>query len=52
MIKHVAVRGNVLLCGTSMDARGITEQETVPGVRRSTMDELAKATLTAPAFPV
>jgi uncharacterized protein involved in oxidation of intracellular sulfur len=47
MIKRVAVTGSVLLCGTCMDARGITEQETVPGVRRSTMDELAEATLAA-----
>ena len=37
----------VLLCGTCMDARGLTEAELVEGARRSTMDELAQATATA-----
>ena len=37
----------VLLCGTCMDARGLTEPELLDGARRSTMDELAKATGTA-----
>jgi uncharacterized protein involved in oxidation of intracellular sulfur len=30
-----------------MDARGLTEAELVEGARRSSMDELAKATLAA-----
>lgn len=48
MLKRVlAGKGVVLLCGTCMDARGITESETVPGTRRSTMDELAAATMAA-----
>jgi uncharacterized protein involved in oxidation of intracellular sulfur len=48
MLKRVLTgRGEVLLCGTCMDARGITEAELVPGARRSTMDELASATLAA-----
>lgn len=34
-------QGKILLCGTCMDARGITEQEIMPKTVRSTMDELA-----------
>ena len=37
----------ILLCGTCMDARGLTEAELVEGARRSTMDELAQTTATA-----
>jgi uncharacterized protein involved in oxidation of intracellular sulfur len=37
----------VLLCGTCMDARGLTEAELVEGARRGTMDELAALTLAA-----
>jgi len=33
----------LLLCGTCMDARGLTEAELVDGGHRSTMDELARA---------
>lgn len=40
-------KGDVLLCGTCMDARGITTDEIVEGARRSTMEELASATLKA-----
>ena len=48
MLKRViAGKGEVLLCGTCMDARGIGEAEIMPGARRSTMDELATATITA-----
>lgn len=43
----VAGKGSVLLCGTCMDARGIAEGEVMEGARRSTMDELAAATLAA-----
>jgi len=39
--------GEVLLCGTCMDARGITDAELVEGARRSNMDELAQRTLAA-----
>jgi uncharacterized protein involved in oxidation of intracellular sulfur len=40
-------RGRVLLCGTCMDARGLSEAEVMDGAQRSTMDELAAATLAA-----
>ncbi len=40
-------KGAVLLCGTCMDARGISDTELMEGVRRSTMDELANATAEA-----
>ena len=46
MLKRVmAGEGQVLLCGTCMDARGIAEAELMEGARRSTMDELAVETL-------
>ncbi|MDK9719917.1 MAG: DsrE family protein [Rhodospirillales bacterium] len=32
--------GQVLLCGTCMDARGLVPEELVEGARRSTLDEL------------
>ena len=48
MLRRVlASRGLVLLCGTCLDARGLAEGELIAGVRRSTMDELAEATLSA-----
>ena len=48
MLKRVvAGKGEVLLCGTCMDARGLTEAEIVEGARRSTMDELAANTIAA-----
>jgi uncharacterized protein involved in oxidation of intracellular sulfur len=48
MLKRVITgRGSVLLCGTCMDARGIAEAELAAGARRSTMDELAAATIAA-----
>jgi uncharacterized protein involved in oxidation of intracellular sulfur len=37
----------VLLCGTCMEARGISEPELMEGAHRSTMDELAAATIEA-----
>ena len=40
-------KGAVLLCGTCMDARGISDTELMEGARRSTMDELASATVEA-----
>jgi uncharacterized protein involved in oxidation of intracellular sulfur len=39
--------GKVLLCGTCMDARGLAADEIISGTTRSTMDELAEATLAA-----
>jgi len=49
MLKRVLSRGGnrVLLCGTCMDARGLGDSEIAEGARRSTMDELAQATLAA-----
>jgi uncharacterized protein involved in oxidation of intracellular sulfur len=47
MTKSIIRGGAVLLCGTCMDARGITDAELVEGARRSTMDELAERTLAA-----
>lgn len=47
MVKSVARKGEVLLCGTCMDARGLTDVELVDGARRSTMAELAERTLEA-----
>ena len=43
----LSARGRVLLCGTCMDARGLTEEEIIPGALRSTMDELALTTVAA-----
>jgi uncharacterized protein involved in oxidation of intracellular sulfur len=47
MVKAIGRSGTVLLCGTCMDARGIADAELVDGARRSTLDELAEATLAA-----
>lgn len=40
-------KGEVLLCGTCLDARAITDDELLTGTRRSTMDELVTATVAA-----
>lgn len=48
MLKRVVSgKGEVLLCGTCMDARGLSEAEMMEGARRSTMDELAANTIAA-----
>ena len=47
MVKGVARKGEMLLCGTCMDARGIGDEELVAGARRGTLDELAELTLAA-----
>jgi uncharacterized protein involved in oxidation of intracellular sulfur len=48
MLKRVlAGKGLVLLCGTCMEARGISDGELMETARRSTMDELAAATVEA-----
>ena len=48
MLKRVlAGKGEVLLCGTCMDARGMSEAEVMSGAHRSTMDELAATTIAA-----
>ena len=46
MLKRFATGAHrLLLCGACMDARGLAESELVEGARRSSMDELAEATL-------
>lgn len=48
MLGSVSRRGGeVGVCGTCMDARGITEVELAEGSRRSTLDELADWTQAA-----
>jgi uncharacterized protein involved in oxidation of intracellular sulfur len=48
MLKRVlAGNGKVLLCGTCVDARGLSDGEILAGARRSTMDELAAETVAA-----
>ena len=44
MIKGVARQAEVVLCGTCMDARGLTEGELVAGAERGTMAQLAELT--------
>ena len=46
MLERVlAGNGKVLLCATCMDARGIDDAALLAGARRSSMDELATATI-------
>jgi uncharacterized protein involved in oxidation of intracellular sulfur len=47
MLKAVGRKGEVLLCGTCMDARGMTQDEVTDGARRSSMDELTQRTRSA-----
>jgi len=47
MLKSVLRAGEVLACGTCMDARGLADEELVEGARRSTMQELSEYTLNA-----
>ena len=48
MLKRFSLGNHrILLCGTCMDARGLTDAELVDGARRSTMDELATVTAAA-----
>ena len=43
----IAGRGEVLLCGSCMDARGLADADMIQGAHRSTMAELAAATASA-----
>jgi uncharacterized protein involved in oxidation of intracellular sulfur len=47
MLKPLLRRGQVGLCGTCMDARGLRESQMVDGARRSTLEELTDWTLWA-----
>ncbi|MGD0272889.1 MAG: DsrE family protein [Gaiellaceae bacterium] len=47
MLKSVGRKGDVLLCGTCMDERGMLDGEIAEGARRSSIDELGQRTLAA-----
>ena len=47
MLGKVLRRGEVALCGTCMDARGLTESELIEGAKRSTLAQLADWTAEA-----
>jgi uncharacterized protein involved in oxidation of intracellular sulfur len=47
MLTPIAGRGEVLLCGTCMDARGLRGEELCEGARRSSMGELTEKTAEA-----
>jgi len=48
MLRRVlAGNGRVLLCGSCMDARGMTGDSLLEGAMRSSIDELAQMTITA-----
>ena len=47
MLRAVLRHGDVLACGSCLDARGLTAGDLIDGARRSTMDELAGRTLAA-----
>lgn len=48
MLKIFSAKGGETgACGTCMDARGLTDDELVKGVRRSTLDELTEWTVWA-----
>jgi uncharacterized protein involved in oxidation of intracellular sulfur len=43
----LTARGRVLMCGACMDARGLAAGDMMEGATRSTINELAQATLAA-----
>lgn len=47
MVRGVANQARVFLCGTCMDARGVSDDELLDNTIRSTMPELAQLTLEA-----
>ncbi|MCG8025606.1 MAG: DsrE family protein [Candidatus Thiodiazotropha endolucinida] len=47
MLNSVIRKGEVLLCGNCMDARGVGDDDLVADARRSSMKELGEKTLTA-----
>jgi uncharacterized protein involved in oxidation of intracellular sulfur len=47
MLRAVGRKGEILLCSSCMNARGMTDEELVTGARRSSMDELGQRTLSA-----
>ncbi len=47
MLKSILRKGEVLACGTCMDARGLVDNELLDGAVRSTMQVLSEHTLNA-----
>lgn len=47
MLGKVVRKGELALCGTCMDARGLSEDDVLEGARRSTLTELAEWTAQA-----
>jgi uncharacterized protein involved in oxidation of intracellular sulfur len=47
MVGKVMRKGEVALCGTCMDARGLRDEELIDGARRSTLAQLADWTAEA-----
>lgn len=47
MLKPLVRRGEVACCGTCLDARALTPEQLVDGVRRATLEDLADWTLWA-----
>lgn len=47
MLKRVLTKGTVLLCGTCMDARGMTDDDIMDCAKRSTMDALSNEMISA-----
>lgn len=47
MLGKVLRKGEVVLCGTCMDARGMTEADILEGTKRSTLAQLADWTVEA-----
>ena len=47
MLKSIIRNGDVLACGTCMDARGLTDDDILEGAKRSTMPVLSEHTLNA-----
>ncbi|MFB9267419.1 DsrE/DsrF/TusD sulfur relay family protein [Bradyrhizobium erythrophlei] len=43
----IAGKGQILLCGTCLEARGLSDADIMAGARRSSMAELASMTLSA-----
>ena len=47
MLKPLVRQGQVLLCSTCMDARGVRDEELLDGCRRSSLDVLTTLTVSA-----
>jgi uncharacterized protein involved in oxidation of intracellular sulfur len=47
MLKPIGRRGEVILCGTCMNARGMKVEEVMEGARRGTLEELTDRVIEA-----